>query len=143
VRISAAVPSVKKLVCVSQFVKRHTEGLMPARAHGKLVVIENALPHGLETEGGDARLGDVTRIAIIGRLVPEKGQDVVCALARELPTSHFYLVGPYEDSDARYVERIRRCAPDNARFVGYQHPIIDYLKRERIGIVLVPSRIAG
>jgi glycosyltransferase involved in cell wall biosynthesis len=141
-RFVAAFPSVTRLVCVSHFVREHTQQLITEPARKKLVVIENALPHGYENASDEVRLGDTSRIAIVGRLVPEKGQDVVCVLSRRLPASEFYLVGPFENSDAGYVERIRGQSAGNVKLVGYQRPIVSYLKEMGVGILLVPSRIA-
>ena len=141
-RLAAALPSVTRLVCVSHFVRRHTESLLPTSAGGKLAVIENAMPRGAEDTASDMRPGNLSRIAVVGRLVPDKGQDVVCALSRELPDAEFVLVGPFENADANYVERLRQCATGNVTLIGYQHPVIGYLRSANIGILLVPSRIA-
>jgi glycosyltransferase involved in cell wall biosynthesis len=141
-RLASALPSVTRLVCVSHFVRQHTQALVTSAARKKLVVIENALPQGYQDAAGEIWPGDVARIAIVGRLVPDKGQDVVCDLSRRLPDSEFYLVGPFENADAKYIEILRRRSAGNVKLVGHQHPIIDYLKKMRMGIVLVPSRIA-
>jgi glycosyltransferase involved in cell wall biosynthesis len=138
----SAFPSVTRLLCVSHFVRSHTDTLVSATARKKLVVIENALPRGSEIVGDDVQPGNMSRIAIVGRLVHDKGQDVVCTLSHQLPDSEFYLVGPFENSDREFVELLRRGSASNVKLVGYQHPIIGYLKEMRIGIVLVPSRIA-
>jgi glycosyltransferase involved in cell wall biosynthesis len=84
----------------------------------------------------------MSRIAIVGRLVPDKGQDVVCALSRQLPDAEFFLVGPFENADQSFVRLIRQRAAGNVKLVGYQHPVIGYLRSTDIGILLVPSRIA-
>jgi glycosyltransferase involved in cell wall biosynthesis len=52
------------------------------------------------------------------------------------------LIGSFESSDPQYVDLLRRRSASNVSLVGYKHPIINYLRQERIGIVLVPSRIA-
>lgn len=141
-RVAAALPSVTRLVCVSHFVRWHTEALLSASASRKLVVIENALPRDALGVSAEAASGNLSRIAVVGRLIPDKGQDVVCALSRELPGAEFLLVGPFENADEKFVEQLRRRAASNVKLVGYQHPIIGYLRDMNIGILLVPSRVA-
>lgn len=141
-RVAAALPRVSRLVCVSHFVRRHTDTLLSASARRKLAVIVNALPRGLEGIGGEPSPGNLSRIAIVGRLIPEKGQDVVCDLSRQLPDAEFLLVGPAENADARFVARLQQRAAVNVKLVGYQYPIVNYLRKTNIGVLLVPSRVA-
>lgn len=140
-RVTAALPRVTRLVCVSHFVRRHTEALVSAAARKKLAVIVNALPRALVGFEGEPSPRNLSRIAIVGRLVPEKGQDVVCDLSRELPDAEFILVGPAENADLRFVAQLRERAASNVSLVGYQYPIVDYLKKANIGVLLVPSRV--
>jgi len=140
-RLVSAFRSVDRIICVSNFVHRHTSSFLKASARQKLVVIENALADW--GEDGTQRSGplDCSRVALIGRLVPDKGQDIVCELSRRLPGVEFHLVGSFDNADPKYVERLRRESGDNVRMVGYRHPVIRYLRDNRIGLVLVPSRI--
>jgi hypothetical protein len=73
-RLAAALPSVTRLVCVSHFVRRHTESLLSKSAGEKLAVIENAMPRGAEDTASDMQPGNLSRIAVVGRLVPDKGK---------------------------------------------------------------------
>ncbi len=140
-RFAAGFSSVTRIVCVSRFAKRHTEAFLSASARDKLVVIENALSSDFVRADRPAPPGDMSRIAVIGRLVPVKGQDVVCALSRALPQAEFYVIGSLENADERYVELLRQNSASNVKLVGYVEPVITYLHEETIGIVLVPSRI--
>lgn len=141
IRLVSALSSVDRLICVSHFVNRHTSGIVTEVARKKLVVVENGLAELDAEEAAPPARGDLTGIAIVGRLVPDKGQDVVCTLSHRLPDITFYLVGPFDNADRAYVDRLRRSSAANVKLVGYQQPVVRYLRDNAIGMVLVPSRI--
>lgn len=142
IRISALSMAVDRLICVSRFVLEYIAQIVPSEARNKLVLIENAFPASAQPAAYEIPVGDVLRIGIVGRLIEDKGQDIVCALSYRLPGTQFYIVGPFDNSNAAYVEKLQKCSASNVHLVGYKHPIVGYLREQRIGIVLVPSRIA-
>jgi len=140
-RLAAGLSSVVRLICVSRFVESHVLKFLPQHAARKLALVENAVSESLEDMSERPILGDMSRVAVIGRLIPEKGQDVVCSLSHLLPDTRFYVIGSFDDADANFVETLRKQSASNVSLTGYQSPITDYLRQHRIGIVLVPSRI--
>jgi glycosyltransferase involved in cell wall biosynthesis len=141
VRCTAGMRSVQRLICVSEFVERHTASNIRSVDIGKLFVVKNALSD-IDSIGSDLDTPrDMSKLAIVGRLIPEKGQDVVLDLARKFPASRFFIVGPLDNADARFLRWLRECAPANVKFEGYQAFVVRYLREKCIGIVIVPSRI--
>ncbi|MGE3483109.1 MAG: glycosyltransferase family 4 protein [Gammaproteobacteria bacterium] len=140
-QIVSAFRSVERIICVSNFVRRHMSTFLSGSARRKLVVIENALADWGEDRAQHSGPPDCSRVALVGRLVPDKGQDIVCELSRRLPGVEFHLVGSFDNADPKYIDRLRRESGDNVKMVGYRHPVIGYLRDNRIGLVLVPSRI--
>lgn len=130
------------VVVPSLFVLRELVAFSAVFNDHRVQVVEN----GLDSRFGFREFTDrftgraLQHIAIVGRVSPEKGQDVVIALARKFPQMTFHLLGDAAFSDADYLDILQRSAPSNVVFHGWVDDLPQKVDELGIQLCLVPSR---
>lgn len=82
----------------------------------------------------------LSSVAVVGRLSPEKGQDILLTLAPNLPDISVHVLGDCAFSDAAWGEMIRSKTPVNVRFHGWVEDVPATIRSLGVQVCLVPSR---
>ena len=104
------------------------------------------LPNGLDSRFSDIPFEDrftdrpLRHVGIVGRVSPEKGQDVLLPLARRFPQLHFHVLGDAAFSAQDFYDGLRQTAPENVHFHGWVDDIPAKVREIGLQICLVPSR---
>ena len=105
------------------------------------------VPNGLDARFSDIPFQDrftgrpLQHIGIVGRVSPEKGQDVLIPLAKHFPQLQFHVLGDAAFSSADYYERLKREAPENVHFHGWVDNLPAKVNEIGLQVCLVPSRV--
>jgi len=132
----------RALVMPSDFIRRALTAADPRFDNPRCVMVENGL---------DARFADIPyvdrfsghplrHVGILGRVSPEKGQDVLLPLAREFPQLDFHVLGDAAFSAAGYLAHLRAEAPGNVYFHGWVEDVPAKVTQLGLQVCLVPSR---
>ncbi|MFB9733529.1 glycosyltransferase family 4 protein, partial [Ornithinimicrobium kibberense] len=65
------------VICVSDFLAQQTVAHLPPHLHGRVRVVPNGVDTGLFFRRTPLRSSDVLTVTFVGRMIPEKGADVV------------------------------------------------------------------
>ena len=108
----------------------------------KLRLVENGLDSRFSQVPFCDRFSEkpIRHIGIVGRISPEKGQDVLPHLALQFPELTFHVLGDSAFSDRQYEERLRAAAPDNIVFHGWVENLPAKVDEIGLQICLAPSR---
>ena len=104
------------------------------------------VPNGLDARFSDIPFQDrftgrpLQHIGIVGRVSPEKGQDVLIPLAKHFPQLQFHVLGDAAFSSEDYYERLKREAPENVHFHGWVDDLPAKVNEIGLQVCLVPSR---
>lgn len=137
------------IVCVSEALAEQTAAFLPDALHSRLRVVRNGVDAAAFARPGHARRGDVLRIAFIGRMIPDKGADILLEAVRRLdrPDIHLTLVGAsgfdVNDPLTPFEQEVRR----RARALGDRVTVRPFVPRPEVAtalrqadVVVVPSR---
>ncbi|MFJ9346692.1 glycosyltransferase [Streptomyces sp. NPDC101237] len=129
-----------RVVCVSE-AERATGVRAGIRA--RYAVVPNGIDTGRFTPGlpdAPARSGPGPLVVCVGRLCPQKGQDVLLRawpdVLRRVPDARLVLVGDGPDHDA-----LRRIAPESVEFAGAAADVRPWYRAA--DLVVLPSRWEG
>lgn len=140
--LALRLKSTRALILPSEFIRRELLAADARFADPRVQVVPNGL---------DARFSNISfedrftgkplqHIGIVGRVSPEKGQDVLIPLAKSFPQLHFHVLGDAAFSSADYYERLKREAPDNVHFHGWVDDLPAKVNEIGLQVCLVPSR---
>ncbi len=130
IRIAAKLPMTSAIVANSRFVAE--------RLNTPSVIIENALDQGFAERPFQDRFGEYSspfRAAVIGKLIPEKGQDIAVDAVKGLPIS-LHLIGDSQDASPQFRARLT-----DAYHEGVTTNLPDTLERLGIQFNIVPSTV--
>lgn len=141
----AAVLRLRKtraVVMPSAFIRRELVAADSRFDDPRCVVVENGL---------DARFADIPyvdrfterelrHVGVLGRVSPEKGQDVLLPLARAFPQLDFHVLGDAAFSSLDYLARLKTDAPANVHFHGWVDDVPAKVAEVGLQVCLVPSR---
>lgn len=142
--IAARLHSTHSLVVNSDYILKRLDAAIPGiRNNPRVRVIENGLDNRFSTLKFIDRFSSASgrlKIAVIGVLRPEKGQDRAIEIAGM--NSHFdlHFIGRVGNGSEDWVEGLKQCATNNIFFHGEVTDIPAYINQLGIQIVLVPSR---
>lgn len=141
--LALQLKSTRALVLPSEFIRRELLAADARFADPRVQVV----PNGLDARFSDIPFQDrftgrpLQHIGIVGRVSPEKGQDVLIPLAKNFPQLHFHVLGDAAFSSADYYERLKREAPKNVHFHGWVDDLPAKVNEIGLQVCLVPSRV--
>lgn len=153
--------SVAAIVCVGESLAEHTRSALPGRLADRVRVARNGIdcirfwpgPHG----AGDASGADKAslRVMFVGRMIPEKGPDVLIRAAERLgrPDLEYLLVGSQgfarDDQLSPYEQQLHRLADQATAASGATFRFEPFVDRSALpallrsaDLLVVPSRWA-
>ena len=141
--LALRLKSTRALVLPSEFIRRELLAANVRFDDPRVQVVPNGL---------DARFSDIPfqnrftgrplqHIGIVGRVSPEKGQDVLIPLAKHFPQLQFHVLGDAAFSSEDYYERLKREAPENVHFHGWVDDLPAKVNEIGLQVCLVPSRV--
>lgn len=134
--------STRALVLPSEFIRRELQAFDARFADPRVRVIPNGLGSRFNTISFEDRFTGrpLRHVGIVGRVSPEKGQDVLLSLASRFPQLYFHILGDAAFSDADYLTNLQRQAPDNVLFHGWVDDLPAKVREIGLQVCLVPSR---
>lgn len=135
--------STRALVLPSEFIRRELLAADVRFDDPRVQVV----PNGLDARFSDIPFQDrftgrpLQHIGIVGRVSPEKGQDVLIPLAKHFPQLQFHVLGDAAFSSEDYYERLKREAPENVHFHGWVDDLPAKVNEIGLQVCLVPSRV--
>lgn len=140
--LALRLKSTRALVLPSDFIRRELLAADARFADPRVQVV----PNGLDARFSDIPFQDrftgrpLQHIGIVGRVSPEKGQDVLIPLAKHFPQLQFHVLGDAAFSSEDYYERLKREAPENVHFHGWVDDLPAKVNEIGLQVCLVPSR---
>ena len=140
--LTLRLKSTRALVLPSEFIRRE---LLAADARFSDPRVQ-VVPNGLDARFSNIPFQDrftgrpLQHIGIVGRVSPEKGQDVLIPLANYFPQLQFHVLGDAAFSSTDYYERLKREAPENVHFHGWVDDLPAKVDEIGLQVCLVPSR---
>lgn len=140
--LTLRLKSTRALVLPSEFIRRELLAADVRFADPRGLVV----PNGLDARFSDIPFQDrftgrpLQHIGIVGRVSPEKGQDVLIPLAKHFPQLQFHVLGDAAFSSEDYYERLKREAPENVHFHGWVDDLPAKVNEIGLQVCLVPSR---
>lgn len=140
--LTLRLKSTRALVLPSEFIRRELLAADARFADPRVQVV----PNGLDARFSDIPFQDrftgrpLQHIGIVGRVSPEKGQDVLIPLAKHFPQLQFHVLGDAAFSSEDYYERLKREAPENVHFHGWVDDLPAKVNEIGLQVCLVPSR---
>lgn len=135
-------PLTSAVVVPSPFIGRQLRAFDSAFACDKVKLVENGLDARFEDVPFEDRLTgrNLCQIAVVGRVTPEKGQDVLIGLARLFPDMTFHVLGDAAFSHKAYYEELKARSPANIRYHGWVEDIPAKVRELGIQLCLSPTR---
>lgn len=140
--LALRLKSTRALVLPSEFIRRELLAADVRFDDPRVQVV----PNGLDARFSDIPFQDrftgrpLQHIGIVGRVSPEKGQDVLIPMAKHFPQLQFHVLGDAAFSSADYYERLKREAPENVHFHGWVDDLPAKVNEIGLQVCLVPSR---
>lgn len=143
--IAAALhhPRTHAVLANSVFVQSRLErSLGPLARNSRLRLLENSLSAELSATKFVNRWqhGEPLRAVVIGRLLPEKGQDIVVELAALHRDVTFHFLGADDPGRPDFTAELRARAGPNVTFHGHTDDVARTIAELRPQLNLVPSR---
>lgn len=141
--LTLRLKSTRALVLPSEFIRRELLAADVRFTDPRVQVV----PNGLDARFSDIPFQDrftgrpLQHIGIVGRVSPEKGQDVLIPLAKHFPQLQFHVLGDAAFSPEDYYERLKREAPENVHFHGWVDDLPAKVNEIGLQVCLVPSRV--
>lgn len=141
--LTLRLKSTRALVLPSEFIRRELLAADVRFTDPRVQVV----PNGLDARFSDIPFQDrftgrpLQHIGIVGRVSPEKGQDVLIPLAKHFPQLQFHVLGDAAFSSEDYYERLKREAPENVHFHGWVDDLPAKVNEIGLQVCLVPSRV--
>lgn len=141
--LTMRLKSTRALVLPSEFIRRELLAADIRFADPRVQVV----PNGLDARFSNIPFEDrftgrpLQHIGIVGRVSPEKGQDVLVPLAKHFPQLQFHVLGDAAFSSVAYYEKLKREAPENVHFHGWVDDLPTKVREIGLQVCLVPSRV--
>ena len=110
----------------------------------RLRVVENALSQAYSAlpfaDRFAGRQPGRLNVAVIGRICPQKGQDILLEVAARFPSMRFHVIGGVDPSQKGFADKLKAAVPGNVTFTGDTTDLTGTLNRLAIHVSLTPSR---
>ena len=130
------------IIVPSVFIRDQLCKFSPVFANSKLRLVENGLDSRFSQVPFQNRFSGkpISHIGIVGRISPEKGQDILPSLAQVFPQLTFHVLGDAAFSGKAYEQNLHAASPENVIFHGWVDDIPAKINEIGLQICLVPSR---
>ncbi len=130
------------VVVPSTFIQRELVHFDAVFDSPKVRVVENGLDARFTGTAFEDRFSDrpLRHVGIVGRVSPEKGQDVLPELARHFHDIDFHLLGDAAFSSVAFEAALRHDSPPNVHFHGWVEDLPHKVREIGLQVCLVPSR---
>lgn len=131
------------IVVPSQYIYDMLIAFSPQFADKKVLLLENGLGSrysGLPFYNRFQENG-FTAVAITGRISPEKGHDILYALAPQFPELTFHVLGNPSFATNAYAKQLEASLPANVVFHGWIEDLPAFMATHNIQAALIPSRV--
>lgn len=140
----ADLPRTRRMILASRFILEDFARQQPGIArHPRVCVVENCLnpPFGeLPFVDRFQRTDVPLTVALIGRVSPVKGHDMVPRLARALPDLRFVLIGRAAPDQEEFLRALLARCPSNLSYLGESTNLPELIERLPVHVSIVPSR---
>ena len=112
------------------------------RANLRLGCIENCLYPPYDTMPFTRRFSAATArrtVAIIGRVSPEKGHQILERMSLQFPQLDFVILGDLRPQHQDYLDELLRNCGKNVRYAGFAEDVPAALAKHNVQVSLVPS----
>lgn len=135
-------PLTAALIAPSSFIRRELINFNAVFDSNKFLVVENGLDERFAGICCEDRFAgkELRHIGIVGRVSPEKGQDVLPNLAARFPDMTFHVLGDAAFSAKDYEESLKQASPANVCFHGWVDDLPKTIREIGLQVCLVPSR---
>jgi len=132
----------RAIVVPSAFIQRELVRFDSIFTSPKVRLVENGLDARFTQTAFEDRFSGrpLRQVGIVGRASPEKGQDVLPALARRFPDMDFHVLGDAAFSSADFYAALQRDSPSNVHFHGWVEDLPAKVREIGLQVCLVPSR---
>jgi len=142
--VISLAPTTSQVVMASNYIRDDFFGAVPYLKKSKrFAVLENCLgPAFNDLPPRDRfRKGKVgLTVALIGRVSPEKGHDVLPRLARRFPSVRFVIIGRTMPDHRDYLDKLLAEKLPNLEYLGETSHLPQTLEEHQIQFSIVPSR---
>jgi glycosyltransferase involved in cell wall biosynthesis len=128
--------SVKAVFCASNFLKEHVS-TQKVNKQSKYHLLRPPCRFQLHEP---PKISREWTLASVGLLHPMKGHEVLLQVACLYPDKKFYVVGPEHKDFHEYAQKLRKSAPRNVCFTGYQQDIAAFFNENKIQGLIIASR---
>jgi len=130
------------LIVPSPFILRQLQAAHQGFADARIRLLPNGLDSRFSNTPFEDRFTDrpLQHVGILGRVSPEKGQDILLPLAQRFPQLQFHVLGDAAFSGKDFYDRLKQVAPANIHFHGWIEDIPAKVREIGLQICLVPSR---
>jgi glycosyltransferase involved in cell wall biosynthesis len=127
------------IIVPSMFIRRQ----LPEKEQ-RVFTVENGLDARFSRIRYQDRFQDapLRHVAIVGRISPEKGQDILLKLAPAFRDMTFHIFGDAAFADDAYYRELRQSVPPNVVFHGWIDGVAEKIDDLRVQLWIVPSRCA-
>ena len=142
VELSANNKNVKKIICVSDFIKSKNKKIKE-----KTVIIYNGVNQNIFKKKDVSEVNNKKQICIIGDLIPTKGQDkLLYALSNiNFKNWHLNIIGSSRTGNENYYNKLKKITYDLklsncVDFLGRKENVVDYL--QNMDVLILPSVVS-
>ena len=130
------------LIVPSAFILRQLQAAYSGFTDPRVRLVPNGLDSRFSNIPFEDRFTDrpLRHVGIVGRVSPEKGQDVLLPLAKRFPELHFHVLGDAAFSSRDFYDELRQKAPVNVHFHGWVDDLPAKVREIGLQVCLVPSR---
>ena len=146
IRMIANSRGTHRVVVNTEFVLRRMVGMQPALdGHPRVELLRTPVFPPFDTLPFEDRISEAPEsaplvCAVIGRLVPSKGQDALLTVAPEVPGVRFVVIGAPHPDFPDYEAALRDDTPDSVELYGESRDVPATLREIGAQLSLVPSR---
>jgi glycosyltransferase involved in cell wall biosynthesis len=142
--IISSAPSTHQIVMASSYIRDDFFQSMPRlKTSRRFVVLENCLGpafDGLPPRDLFREKKPTLTVALIGRVSPEKGHDVLPRLARHFPSVRFLIIGRCQPGHREFLNSLLGEKLPNLIYWGETSQLPKLLEEQQVQFSIVPSR---
>jgi glycosyltransferase involved in cell wall biosynthesis len=140
----ALTPSTTRIIMASSYIRDDFFRTLPLlKNHRRFAVLENCLGPAFENLPPLDRFREekpVRTVALIGRVSPEKGHDVLPRLARRFPSVRFLIIGRTLPDHQGFLDSLLAEKLPNLLYLGESAQLPKLLEEQQVQFSIVPSR---